>query len=460
MTLPEQAEVVICGAGIAGVAVAHQLTVHAGVRDVLLVDDRPPLTLTSDKSTEAYRNFWPGPDGAMIALMNRSLDLMEELARGTDNVFRLNRRGYLYATAVPARAAALERAATAAAAQGAGPLRVHDHADSGGYAPSPPEVFEHQPLGADLIVQRALLRRHFPYLTDRAVAALHVRRCGWFSGQQLGMLLLERARTRGAVLAAARLEAVEVAGGRVHGVVLREGRRTQHLRTSCFVDAAGPHLVSVAALLGIELPVFCELHLKASFRDTRGAVPRAAPLLIWDDPQELEWSDEERELLAAQEDSRGFLGLLPAGVHARPEGTMEGEQVLVLWPYHAQPVEPHFPLPEEPQFAEIALRGMATMLPGLRAYLDAVPRTFVDGGYYVKTRENRCLVGPLPVGGAYVLGALSGYGLMVACGAAELLGAHITGAPLPEYAGAFTLSRYDDPAYRGLLEDWGPTGEL
>ena len=51
----QQAEVVICGAGIAGIAAAYYLAVKQGVRDVVLVDERPPMSLTSDKSTEAYR---------------------------------------------------------------------------------------------------------------------------------------------------------------------------------------------------------------------------------------------------------------------------------------------------------------------------------------------------------------------------------------------------------------------
>jgi len=50
------AEVVICGAGIAGIAAAYHLAVRRGVADVVLVDERPPLSLTSDKSTECYRN--------------------------------------------------------------------------------------------------------------------------------------------------------------------------------------------------------------------------------------------------------------------------------------------------------------------------------------------------------------------------------------------------------------------
>jgi sarcosine oxidase subunit beta len=61
------------------------------------------MTLTSDKSTEAYRNWWPGPDDAMLRFMNRSIDLLEELdTRPATTALRLNRRGYLYVTGDPA----------------------------------------------------------------------------------------------------------------------------------------------------------------------------------------------------------------------------------------------------------------------------------------------------------------------------------------------------------------------
>ena len=45
------ADVVICGAGIAGVTAAYHLAVKQGVKNVILVDERPPLTLTSDTAS-------------------------------------------------------------------------------------------------------------------------------------------------------------------------------------------------------------------------------------------------------------------------------------------------------------------------------------------------------------------------------------------------------------------------
>ena len=76
-------------------------------------------------------------------------------------------------------------------------------------------------------------------------------------------------------------------------------------------------------------------------------------------------------------------------------------------------------------------------------------------------QENRPLIGPMPVAGSFVIGAFSGFGLMVGCGAGDLLARHLTGAPLPEYAHAFTLQRYANPAYQRLLADWPSTsGQL
>jgi glycine/D-amino acid oxidase-like deaminating enzyme len=456
--LGRTAEVVVCGAGIAGIATAHHLAVRRGVQGVVLVDEGPPLSLTSDKSTECYRNWWPGPGDAMVAAMNRSIDLLEEQARESGNAFRMNRRGYLYATADPARIATFAAAGREAQALGAGPLRVHDRA-GGDYRPSRPEGFESDLDGADLITDPALIRRHFPCLASDTVAVIHARRCGWFSGQQLGTYLLERAREKGVRLVEGRVEGVETSGGRVRGVRVA-GREGGTIATERFVAAAGPHAKAVARLLGVELPVFCERHGKIAFDDVRRVVPREAPLMIWTDPVRLPWSADERRDLESAPALRHLLDEMPAGVHGRPEGAGDSPVVLALWTYDLDPVEPTFPVAFDDFYPEVVLRGMARMIPGLGAYLDRLPRAFVDGGYYVKTRENRFLAGPLPVEGAYVIGALSGYGLMASNAAAELVAAHVTGAALPAYAPAFQLDRYEDPSYRALLERWGDSGQL
>lgn len=455
--MAESSAALICGAGIAGVSAAYHLAVRQGVRDVLLVDERPPLSLTSDKSTECYRNWWYGPDAAMVSLMNRSIDLLESLAEAIGNVFHLNRRGYLFLSGDRERLPQMLAAAQGPPKFGAGALRVHrGKADDPPYTPSPREGFQGVPDGADLFLDAAKLRRVFPFVGDEAVAGLHVRRAGWMSAQQLGAYLLEEARRKGVRLRRTRVSGVRLRQGRVESVELGDGSR---VRTGCFVNAAGPFLGEVAAMLGVELPVYAELHLKVAIPDPLGLVPRDAPLLIWDDPQYLPWSPEERRILEETGET-WLLEEMPPGIHTRPEGGAESNIILLLWEYRAQRAAPIFPIPLDERYPEIALRGMAAMLPRFREYFERPPRPYLDGGYYLKTVENRPLIGALPVDRAYVIGAFSGFGIMASCAAGELLATQIVGGELPPYARAFSLERYADPAYQRLLQNWGDSGQL
>jgi glycine/D-amino acid oxidase-like deaminating enzyme len=415
------------------------------------------LGLTSDKSTECYRNWWPGPGDAMVALTNRSIDLMTGHARWSGNRFLMNRRGYVYATARPEVAEALERQGREAEELGAGKLRVATSARD--YVPAAPQGFEDGPDGADLLLDRDLIRDHFGYLNPDTVAVLHARRCGWLSAQQLGMHLLEAARARGVELIAAEFVGAETAAGRICGARLRAGERDMTLATDALVLATGPHVKATAALLGAALPIVVEKHIKITLPDPLGAVPRSAPLIIWCDPTSLPWTAEERAALDQDDSTRRLLAEFPAGVHGRPIGS--GDQVIMYWTYDSPQLDaPVFPLAWDDDLPEITLRGMAVLVPALRAYFDPMPKPYVDGGYYTKTRENRPLIGPLPVPGAYVCSAFSGFGIMASCAAGELLAKHVTGAPLPGYAPAFHPARYDDPAYRRLLETWGESGQL
>lgn len=449
------AEVVICGAGIAGISAAYHLTVRHGLKDVVLIDDQPPLSVTSDKSTECYRNWWPGPGDTMVRFMNRSIDLLEELSAESGNRFVMNRRGYAYFTADPAQAAELERGAREVSALGAGELRIH-RAGRGerGKQPAPrypkeqAEELAPDLVGADLILDPARILRRFPFLAKDTLAMLHVRRCGWLSAQQLGMYLLEQARDHGLRFVKGKIEEVTVRDGRIEGVRLAPGSTDDVIATRQFVNAAGPLSPAVGRMSGVELPLFNELHGKVMFEDYLGLIPRDLPLMIWTDPVTLTWSDEEREGLAQDPELRWLLGPLPAGVHFRPEGGVDSRWHLLLWTYHLEPMEPVFPPKFDPFYPEVVVRGLARMVPSLAEYLGPnMRRPYVDGGYYCKTKENRLLVGPTPVEGNYLLCGMSGYGIMACQAAAELLAAYITGADLPDYAPEFALSRYENPDY-------------
>jgi glycine/D-amino acid oxidase-like deaminating enzyme len=101
------------------------------------------------------------------------------------------------------------------------------------------------------------------------------------------------------------------------------------------------------------------------------------------------------------------------------------------------------------------------MIPAMAPYVGSGASGILDGGYYCKTRENRPLIGRLPIEGAFICGALSGIGLMSSHAAGELVALHVAEGTLPNYAPAFSPSRYDDAAYVSLIEQWGArTGQL
>lgn len=424
------ADVVVIGAGIAGVSTAFHLAVRRHVDRVVVVDPRPPLTLTSDKSTECYRNWWPGR--SMVGLMNRSIDILEELAEESGDVFGLSRRGYLFVTADPDRLAAMAAQAEVTSSYGAGPVRAHPG----------PERYTDRPDGVD-ILSPGELAEHFPYITPEAVGAVHVRRAGWFSAQQLGAWMLEQAREHGAELIADEVTGIEIGGRGVEGVSLKVGGR---IPAGTVVAAAGPLSEAVAALAGVDLPLISELHLKVAFRDHLEVIPRTAPMIIWSDPQRVEWEVEERAGL--EELGRNdILGEMPVFCHGRPEGGSDSPWFLALWEYHRELLEPVWPIAVDPLYPEVVMRGLTTMVPGLARYLDRLPESRVDGGYYTKTVENRPLIGPVGPDGFHVVTGMSGFGVMVAAGAGDLAAAHVTGGELPDYAPDFLVDRYQRPDY-------------
>jgi glycine/D-amino acid oxidase-like deaminating enzyme len=132
----------------------------------------------------------------MTAFMDRSIDLMEEIARETGNRINLNRRGYLFATADASKIPFLETMAKKAQERGAGTARVHT-ASASAYEPAQQRGFDSPITGADIITNTSLIRQHFPYLSPDTIAVAHVRRAGWLSAQQLGAVMLEAVRTRG-----------------------------------------------------------------------------------------------------------------------------------------------------------------------------------------------------------------------------------------------------------------------
>lgn len=432
----------IVGGGMVGAATAYHLAVRRRARGVVLVEADEPLGLTSAMGTEAYRHWWP--DATMRAFIGRSIDLLEELAAASHDAFGLGRQGYVFVTADPARAAELRAEALAAAARGEGPLREHPGAS--GYEATPGPGWR-APAGLDLL-HRDAARAAFPFLDPSACAALHVRRCGFLDARALGTWLIDQAVRAGARVVRDRAIGFGCPGGQVREIRLASGAS---LPAGRVVLAPGPHLGDALARLGVDLPVACELHGKAHVLDAGRVIPRGAPLMVWCDPVTLPWDPAEAAALAKDPARRRWLGHLPAGVHFR----VRGDDLLLIWTFDAETGPPAFPPRFDPDFAEVLIRGLARMIPGMNRYFGTGSSCHVDGGYYCKTPDNRPLIGALPIAGAFVVGALSGYGIMGSQAAAEMVTAAVLGAPPPALGAAFAPGRFDDPAYVTAIDPEG-----
>jgi glycine/D-amino acid oxidase-like deaminating enzyme len=286
------------------------------------------------------------------------------------------------------------------------------------------------------------------------------------------MVLLERARAAGVRLVAGRVTAFERDERGVSAVRLdpapaagTNGERVDRIATRRVVAAPGPGLPHLVELAGLDLPVVCELHAKVTFDDVLGVLPRHLPLVIWTDPVTLDWPDDERRELASDPALSFLLGPLPPAVHFRPEGGEGSRKLLLLWAFDVAPVPPVEPPTFPPWLAEVVVRGVARMVPDFAVYLERMRRPFVDGGYYTKVPDNRVTVGPTEVPGLHLLAALSGYGIMSAMGAAELMASHLLDGAAPSWlpgplARDLAPERFADAAYRERLAGEAGAGQL
>ncbi|HZQ06559.1 MAG TPA: FAD-dependent oxidoreductase [Anaerolineae bacterium] len=440
---------VILGAGMAGLATAYHLAVNHNIPKITIVDERAPLGLTSSRGTMAYRNWFPGPGNSLVRFINRSIELLEQIDDQTAHAIQLSRGGYVYLTATESQIEPWREAARDAQQRGIGEFREHQSIAT--YIPSPPQGWWNVPDGVDLITNPDVIRQLYPDITPDVKAMLHIRRCGAFDAIALGRWLLQRAADCGAKFLQDRVDRITVRSNRIQSIHLAS---SAELSTNTLVIAAGPLLPQVAQMLDLDLPVYNELHGKLTLRDSERVFPRYGDLIYWSDPQTLPWNTAERATFAASDDTRWLLDEFPSGVHFLPKGTNDAPEIMALWTYDTHPATYVEPPTFEPHYAEIVLRGLARVVPATRVYFNRAYEARVDGGYYCKTRENRPLIGPLPIQGAYLCGALSGYGVMASQAAGELISAHITGTSLPDYAPTFLLSRYDDPTYQALLANW------
>lgn len=450
----QTADVAVIGAGIVGIACAYYLAISRRAPKVVLIDPLAPMSLTSAASGENYRNWWPHK--VMTAFTDYSTDLMEEIARASDNQIHMTRRGYVLATRQADTEALLHQLHEGYGDMGDGRIRLHEKGASGAYQPLLSADWRTAPDGVDIIRDRTLLGAVFPDFDKDVSTVLHIRRAGDLSGQQMGSYMLGKIRAAGGSVVQGAVRAVT--RGARYALDLEGGGLVE---ADIVVNAAGPYVGKVAAMIGDDLPVVNVFQQKIAFEDTLQVIDRRQPFSIDLDGQTIDWTEEERGLLSEDPATAWLTRPMPGAIHCRPEGGDHGKWLKLGWAFNTTPSEPSEDLPYNPNFPEIVLRGASRLNPRLKAYYGRLPaRLSHYGGFYTMTAENWPLIGPMKTKGAFVAGALSGFGTMGACATGALVEKWVHGETLPGFAGALSLRRYDDGELMRQLQNSRSTGVL
>lgn len=403
---------VIAGAGIAGIATAWQVAGRLGSTTTVLVDPRPPLSLTSDRPGANYRDWWPQP--AMVALADHSIGLTEGLlADGA--TFAMDRRGYLFVTADPGIAAGLPTVVAERIASGVHPGTV------------------------DLLGPADLAAR-FPHLAPDLRGAVHARRAGSLDTVGLGRVMLALAAAAGVTVVRGEVVGASVVDGRITAVSVATSGGPLEIATERLVNAAGPFARQLAARLDDDVALETVLRQKVVVRDPLDIVPQDAPFTIGLDPT----------------------GGQPAGVHIKPDTAGLTGAIKLGWARDQNATEPVSHPVCPPGFPREVIARAATIVPGLAAYVDRPPELVAhDGGFYARTRDGLPVIGPHGPSGGFVVGGLAGFGSMMAAAAGDIVARWVLDEAQPDMAAAFDPRRFaeagpDVPPGAGRA----PAGEL
>lgn len=448
---PDTTEIAILGAGLAGIATAYYLCRSDPELPVTLIDCRSPMSFTSAQSGDNYRNWWPHP--TMTAFTNLSIDLLEEIALQSDNRINMTRRGYLLATRNAEIDSLIDSLHDGYSDSQQDPVRIHASPTSATYSVGHAN-WRSASRGVDVLSDPQLIAASFPSISKQTRHAIHVRRAGDISGQQLGQFMLEQLKETACRRTAATVTGIH--SGAKFAIDLQGKTGMRQLTATTVINAAGPFAPEIAAMLDVDLPMRNIYQQKIAFADKIAAIPRDLPFVCDLDAFEFDWDEEDRALLRDDAETRWLTDRLPGGMHCRPEGGDLSDWIKIGWAYNQQSSPPQQDLQNEPlkndQFPEIALRAAARLNSGLQRYIDDFPSKVLHyGGYYSMTAENWPLIGPMGVEGAYIVGALSGFGSMSACAAGSLCAGWVKGEALPSYAADLSLARQtNQPLMRAL----------
>ncbi len=413
----------ICGAGIAGIATAYYLLMANKDLSITIVDKNQPMSFTTSKSGENYRNYWP--QKCMRQFVSHSIELMKDMRLTMDEPFEMIENGYNFVS--------------------------HDSNNS---------IFNidfNENYGEDdldEIVDTNKIKIRYPYLDKQIEKVLRIKKAGRIDVYAMGSYMLKEAHAKGLKLIQG--EIVNISKADDSFKVELNG--SQNLNVDQLVIATGPFLNHIAAMLGFEFAINNIVQRKFIIPDPLNVIPKDMPFTIYADAQFLNWSKNEFIFLKEEKKYRWLTNKLPGGLHIRPDGN----GIKLGWAFQTQKVEAQWEVQNIDLFPHAVLKGASRFIPALGHYAEKIPTPIIEyGGHYTRTKENLPLIGPTEVKDVFVVGALAGYGTMSACAAGKLCTDYILDElNLPSYAPYFHPKKYNNEAIIDELSAMVSDGQL
>lgn len=399
--------IAICGAGIAGIATAYYLLKKQSNLKVILIDKNQPLSFTTSKSGENFRDFWP--QQPMTEFSSHSIELMKALKEEYgEDAFSMNFSGYDF---------------------------VSFDKDKPIFPTNSQEVFDNV---IEEITAPETIRSEHPYLSKNIRKIVRIKNAGNIDVYGMGMLMLKEARNLG----------LQLLRGEVSGIIKTPSDFQIKLNTSETINAnkiviaAGPFIGYIAKMLGIQVPIENILQQKFMVPDPNKIISTDMAFTIYADSQYLDWSEEERALFAADKKYEWLLNEFPGGLHIKPESG----KIKLGWAFNTLAAQPVWEPTTLELFPQVVLKGASRFIPQLADYQNNIPSPIIQyAGYYTRTKENFPLIGATQMSDVFLVGALAGFGTMSACAAGELCSRYVLNdTGLPDYARYFHPLRYAD----------------
>ena len=399
--------IVICGAGIAGVATAYYISKFRKEERIVLIDKNQPLSFTTSKSGENFRDYWPHP--CMEKLSSRSIDLMKGLRKEfKTETFDMNFSGYHFVSHLKDQ-----------------PIFADDSSTD----------FQEKNI---VDKNQSSIQQKYPYLDDGIQKSVFIKNAGKIDVYQLGSLLLKEGRKNGVELISGEILNIKNNKSAIE-IILSS---TQSLRADQLVITAGPFINNIGKMIGLRFPISNILQRKFILPDPLNIIPSDMPFTIYADSQFLSWTQEEKTFFDNEIENQWLLKKFPGGIHIKPE---PGGKIKMGWAFQRKKEEPKWDFSTDDLFPQIVLKGASRFIPNLKSYEENIPTPLIQyAGYYTKTAENWPLIGPTKLDNVFVVGALSGFGTMTACAAGELCAKYIFGKDIPDFATYFTPNRYEN----------------